>query len=95
MFLTRIFMWPILAASYGSLLVAILHSVFGNWSGAASLGMLFSIVIGAPTLAGYAGYLWRKGLLIGLVLWEAAVSAAFPVLVLLLGTIAVAVSRSH
>ena len=89
MLFTRIFMWPILAASYGALLAALLHTAFGNWSGAASLGMLFAVVVGAPSLAGYAGYLWRKNLLVGFVRWEAALSAAFPVLVLLLGAVAI------
>jgi len=82
-------MWPILAVSYGALFAALLHTAFGNWSGAASLGMLFAIVVGAPSLAGYAGYLSRRNLLVGFVRWEAALSAAFPVLLLLLGTVAV------
>ena len=60
MLLTRAFMWPILAASYAALIAALLHTLFGNWSGAALLGILFAVVIGAPSLAGYAGYLWRK-----------------------------------
>jgi hypothetical protein len=93
MLFTRIFMWPILVASYGALLAVLLHSAFGNWSGAASLGMLFAVVVGAPILAGYAGYLWRKNLLIGFARWEAALSAAFPVLVLLLGAVTVAGRR--
>ena len=82
-------MWPILAASYAALLVALIHTLFGNWSGAASLGVIFAVVIGAPSLAGYAGYLWRKNLLIGFARWEAALSAAFPVLVLLLASVAI------
>jgi hypothetical protein len=82
-------MWPILAASYASLLASLLQTAFGTWSGAVSLGMLFAIVVGAPSLAGYAGYLWRKNLLVGLVRWEAALSAAFPVMVLLLGAVAI------
>lgn len=89
MLVTRAFMWPIMLASYGALLAAMLHTMFGSWSGAASFGMLFAIVIGAPTLAGYAGYLWRKNLLVGSVRWEAALSAAFPVLLLLLATFAI------
>ncbi len=89
MLLTRAFMWPILAVSYAALLAALLHTLFGNWSGAASLGILFAIVIGAPILAGYAGYLWRKNLLVGFVRWEAALSAAFPLLVLLLAAVAI------
>jgi hypothetical protein len=89
MLITRAFMWPILAASYSALLAAFFHMLFGSWSGAASLGMLLAIVIGAPSLAGYAGYLWRKKLLVGFVRWEAALSAAFPALVLLLATVAI------
>jgi hypothetical protein len=89
MLFTRALMWPILATSYGALLAALLHTLFGSWSGAASLGMIFAVVIGAPSLAGYAGYLWCKNLLVGFVRWEAALSAAFPVMVLLLATAAI------
>ena len=89
MLFTRAFMWPILVVSYAALFAGLLHTAFGNWSGAASLGMLFAIVIGAPSLAGYAGYLWRKNLLVGFVRWEAGLSAVFPVLVLLLGAVAI------
>ena len=77
-------MWPVLAASYGALLAALAHALLGNWSGAASVGMFFAIFVGAPSLTGYAGYLWRKRLLLGWVKVEAALCAAFPVAPVLL-----------
>lgn len=84
MLLNRVVVWPVIALSYGSVAMALLHSVGGNWSGAASLGLFFSVLIGVPTLAGYAGHLWRKNLLHGLARYEALVCAAFPVVLLLL-----------
>lgn len=80
----RLIIWPILLMSYATLLAAAMHTLLGNWSGAASLGMFFVIFVGAPFLASYAGYLWRKKLMHGWVRAEAALCAAIPVLVFLL-----------
>jgi len=81
---TRIVIWPILLVSYVTLCVAMIHALLGNWSGAASLGMFFVAFVGAPSLAGYAGYLWRKKLIRGWVKTEAALCAAVPLAIVLL-----------
>lgn len=93
MAIERLFVWPLLAVGYGSLFAALFHWLTDSWSGAASLGMLFSIAIVAPSVVGYAGYLWRKDLLQGTRRWEAAVCAAFPVATLLLGGCVVWIGR--
>jgi len=79
----RIFIWPVLLVSYAALFAAAMHALFGNWSGAASLGLFFAIFVGAPSLGGYAGYLWRKKLIQGWVKAEAALCAAIPIVVVL------------
>jgi hypothetical protein len=76
-------LWLILAICYGSLIAAIAHWYSDTWSGAATLGIGFSVIIGAPGSLGNAGYLWRKNMLVGLFRWEALPSAAFPALLLL------------
>jgi hypothetical protein len=81
---TRIVIWPVLLISYAAVFAAAVHAILGNWSGAASLGMFFAVFVGAPSLAGYAGYLWRKKLIHGWVKTEAALCAAVPVAILLL-----------
>ncbi|KRB98273.1 hypothetical protein ASE26_25525 [Duganella sp. Root198D2] len=93
MLTTRLFMWPILAASYGALIAATIHTLLGNWSGAASLGMLFAVFVGTPTLVGYAGYLWRKNRLRGLARIEAALCVMLPIAILLLIVLAIKLGR--
>jgi len=73
----RLIIWPVLLMSYAALFAAAIHTLLGNWSGVASLGMFFS-------LTGYAAYLWRKKLLHGWGRTEAALCAAIPVVVVLL-----------
>jgi len=85
---TRMIMWPILLVSYGSVFAAAVHTVLRNWSGAASLGMLFAVFIGSPSSVGYATYLWRKNLIRGLVRVEAAFCFMLPVCILLLLAVA-------
>ena len=93
MLTTRLFVWPILAASYRALIAATIHTLVGNWSGAASLGMLFAVFVGTPTLVGYAGYLWRKNVLVGLARIEAALCVMLPIAILLLIILAFKLGR--
>lgn len=93
MFLERLLIWPILVISYAAIALATAHIFFGGWSAFATLGLLFAIVIGAPSLAGYAGYLWRKNLLRGLVRYEAAICIFMPVALLLLAFFVINLGR--
>jgi hypothetical protein len=81
----RILVYPIAIACYLGLFAAWVHVARGTWSNTVSLLLLFAVGMGVPTLAGYAGYLWRKNRLTGFVRWEAAVCAAFPLLLLVSG----------
>jgi hypothetical protein len=81
----RVFMWPLIAASYAVLVGLLFHAVFGGWSGAVTLGLLFAIPIGVPSLVGYAAYLWRKNLLIGFARLEAVICVLYPILLLAFG----------
>ena len=89
----RLMVWPVAAACYASLVGAVAHWLTDTWSGWVTLGLLFSVAFGAPVLAGYAGYLWRKNLLQGNTRWEAGVCAAFPALLLLLAGLFISVGR--
>ncbi|MBY0238229.1 MAG: hypothetical protein K2X55_02835 [Burkholderiaceae bacterium] len=79
----RSVIWPLLALSYGSVFAAMTHWLTDTWSGLATLGMPLTIFIGVPSLGGNAGYLWRKGLH-KIFRWEAALSAALPIVLLTL-----------
>lgn len=93
MLIERLLIWPILVISYAAIAVAAAHVFFGGWSAFATLGLLFAIVIGAPSLAGYAGYLWRKNLLRGLVRYEAAICVFMPIALLLLAFFVISFGR--
>lgn len=93
MTIERLLVWPLLAIGYGSVFAAFAHWLTDTWSGAASLGLLFSLVFVAPSVVGYAGRLWCKNLLQGTRRWEAAVCAAFPVSILLLAGCVAMVGR--
>ncbi|MCV2360391.1 hypothetical protein LNV08_15550 [Paucibacter sp. TC2R-5] len=80
MLTTRKVVWPVIAASYGALLAALVHWATGTWSGIASLGMLFAVFVGTPSLVAYVGYLWRKNMLRGKAKLEVALCVAFPLL---------------
>jgi hypothetical protein len=49
----------IIFATYGSLLLIMLISVFWRWSGMASLGMLY-LILGAPILMGLIAFRYQK-----------------------------------
>jgi hypothetical protein len=85
MIFERSIIWPLIAASYAVLGGALFHAVFGGWSGIVTLGLLFAIPIGVPSLVGYAAYLWRKNLLIGFARWEALICVLYPIVLLAFG----------
>ena len=91
--LSRIVVWPVVLASYAALSAALIHWLTDTWSGAASLGIGFAIFLGAPSSAGYAGYLWWKYPMQGFIKLEAAVCAALPVSVVLLWALVTYVGR--
>lgn len=91
----RLIIWPVLLMSYAALFAAAIHTLLGNWSGVASLGMFFVIFIGVPSLTGYAAYLWRKKLLHGWGRTEAALCAAIPVVVVLLFALVASLDNSQ
>ena len=93
MLTTRVIIWPVLAASYGALIAATYHALMGNWSGAATLGILFAVFVGTPTLVGYAGYLWWKNTLRGFARIEAALCLMLPIAILLLAILAIKLGR--
>ena len=93
MWASRVMVWPVAGLSYASLLVAAAHWLTDTWSGLATLGLFFAVVFGAPALAGYAGYLWRKNLLRGNTRWEALACGAFPLLLLGLGVTVISLGR--
>ena len=82
MSLIRIFVWPVAAASYLAVAAAAVHWHTGTWSGAASLGMLFAVFVGAPVLGGYAGSVWWRKRAQGLERVEVALGFAFPFVLL-------------
>lgn len=49
-FKVPMFLAAVLAASYGVLALTILHAIFGNWSGAATLGNFCAAVFSVPFL---------------------------------------------
>jgi hypothetical protein len=83
MLFERIFIWPIILISYGALFGASLQLISGELSGNILLGLLFAVSVGVPVFFGYAGYLWRKNLLLGAVRWEALICAVYPMLLLI------------
>lgn len=91
----RLFLWPIVLICYGTLLGALFHWIAGGWSGIVTLGFIFAIPIGVPSLVGYAGYLWRKNLLVGFARWEAIVCLAYPLLLVLLGGAFITARKLH
>ncbi|MEO5595750.1 MAG: hypothetical protein ABIQ97_01180, partial [Lysobacteraceae bacterium] len=84
----RIFLWPILLAFYVELGLLVHSSVTKRASGFVSVGFLLALMIGVPTLVGYAGYFWRKNLLHGIARWEALACVAFPILLIAFGLLA-------
>jgi hypothetical protein len=80
----RFLIWPTLLISYAAMMAALAHIFLRNWSAFATFGLLFAILIGAPTLAGYAGYLWCRNLLQGFARVEAAACVLMPVFLIVL-----------
>lgn len=95
MFFERLLIWPTLLISYAAVAAATAHVFFGSWSTFATFGLFFAIFIGAPSLVGYAGYLWRKNLLYGFARFEAAVCVLMPFLLLLLAFSVIHLQRLH
>jgi hypothetical protein len=93
MSIVRIVVWPIAVASYLAIVGALVHWLSGTWSGAASLGMLFAVFVGAPVLAGYAGSIWWRKRAQGLERLEVAVGFALPVVLLALAGIVLLIGK--
>ena len=93
MILTRLIIWPTAALSYATVFVALVHWLTNTWSGAASLGLGFSVFIGVPGLFGYAGSIWYRNRMHGLERIEAIVGFAFPVFLLALAGLVLAFGR--
>ena len=94
MLIVRIFIWPIAAISYTTIIVSLIHYLTNTWSGAASLGMAFSIFIGAPALFSYAGSIWYRNRMRGVQRIEALVGFIFPVLLVALTSIVIIFGRT-
>jgi hypothetical protein len=90
---TTALLWLLIAASYGAVITASIQTLLGNWSGLASLGMAFAIVVGTPTLVGNGVYLWRKNLLHGFVRIEGVLCGMLPIAVVLLLALALKLDR--
>ena len=84
------FLAAVLAASYGVLALTILHAIFGNWSGTATLGNLGAAVFSVPFLLLRAWQLraWRTLHGPNRLIWILAI--AFPVAFLGFWAIAIA-----
>lgn len=91
-FAHRVVIWPLIGLSYASVLAATVDWISNTWSGVATLAVLFTVLLGVPTLFGNAGYLWRKGLH-KTFRWETALCAALPCVVLLLALAVIALGR--
>lgn len=77
-FRVPMFLAAVLVASYGVLALTILHAIFGNWSGTATLGNFCATVFSVPFLSLRAWQLrsWRTSLGCNRLIWLLAI--AFP-----------------
>lgn len=91
--LSRWTLWFLIATSYASLSAAVFHWLTDTWSGAASMAMLFTLLVGIPSMVGSVGYLWRKKLVHGEAKIQVRLALLHPVLLLVLWGAAVHLGR--
>ena len=91
--LSRVVIWPVILLAYAVLVVAAAHWLTDTWSGLASIGMGTAVIFCMPSMVGYAGYLWRKNMIVGFAKFEAIACAMYPVLVVALWALVTNVGR--
>ena len=91
--LSRVVIWPVIVASYASVFAAAAHWLTDTWSGLASLGIWFAVLVGVPGLIGYAGSLWWRNRIYGIGRVEAYFCFSLPVVLLALAGLVVAAGR--
>jgi hypothetical protein len=80
----RILFWPTAAASYLAVGVAVIHWITDTWSGIATLGMGFAVLVGVPSLVGYSCSVLFRRTAKGLERLEVTLGFALPLVLLAL-----------
>jgi len=82
----RVYVWIVLVACYGLGIQATVFALAGDGAKFISPYNLLAVLIGVPTLVGYAGSLWsRNAITTPLRRLEVTLCAGYPALVLLVG----------